>query len=135
MTNTTDAMKLNHLSVPSTDVPATAGFFEAHLGCTVTARTAGAFILKRPGFDIVIEHAGDHAITWPHNFHIGFELPSVAAVHDLYTRFKADGVEISQDFFKHPRGSRFFARAPGGLLIEVNTRADADEPYRGTFGN
>jgi hypothetical protein len=33
----------------------------------------------------------------------------------------------------HERGSRFFCRAPGGVMFELNTRADAAEPYRGTF--
>jgi hypothetical protein len=33
----------------------------------------------------------------------------------------------------HERGSRFFCRAPGGVMFELNTRADAAEAYRGTF--
>jgi catechol 2,3-dioxygenase-like lactoylglutathione lyase family enzyme len=133
MTNIT--MKLNHLSFPSTDYAATAAFFEKHLGCTIASRSDASVILKRPGFDIVIENAGTRRETWPENFHLGFELPTVADVRELCARFKADGVAIEQDFFKHPRGSRFFCRAPGGFMLEINTRADADAPYRGTFDN
>lgn len=40
MTDITTTMKLNHLSFPSSDVSATATFFEAHLGCIVAARGA-----------------------------------------------------------------------------------------------
>jgi len=135
MTDMTLTMKLNHLSFPSTDFAATAAFFEKHLGCTIASRGPRSCILKRPGFDIVIEDAAEHAVDWPHNFHLGFELPTVAEVKDLCDRFKADGIGMPQDFFKHPRGSRFFCQAPGGFLLEINTRADADEPYRGTFGS
>ncbi|HEV2676051.1 MAG TPA: VOC family protein [Aliidongia sp.] len=133
MTDTT--MKLNHLSFPSSDLAATAAFFEKHLGCTIASRGDWGCILKRPGFDIVIEDAAQHAVDWPPNFHLGFELPSVAEVETLCGRLKADGIEMQQDFFKHPRGSRFFCRAPGGFLLEINTRADAEAPYRGTFDN
>ena len=135
MTDMTKTMKLNHLSFPSTDVAATAAFFEIRLGCTSTTRGPGSRILRRPGFDIVIEDASGQNVTWPHNFHVGFELPSVAAVKELHDGLRADGVEIETAFFKHARGSRFFCRAPGGLLFEINTRADAEEAYRGTFDN
>jgi hypothetical protein len=40
MTDITTTMKLNHVSFPSSDVSATATFFEAHLGCIVAARGA-----------------------------------------------------------------------------------------------
>lgn len=133
MNDMTMNMKLNHLSFPSLDVAATATFFEQYLGCTVSFRSPQAWILKRPGFDIVIESSAKDKVEWPHNFHLGFELPTVEAVRTLWEDFKADGVEIKTDFFKHERGSRFFCRVPGGVLVEINTREDADAPYRGTF--
>ncbi|WP_199731458.1 hypothetical protein [Paraburkholderia sp. RAU2J] len=45
----------------------------------------------------------------------------------------AESVVMRTDVFKHERGSRFFCEVPGGVLVEINTRADADEKYRGTF--
>jgi catechol 2,3-dioxygenase-like lactoylglutathione lyase family enzyme len=134
MTDLTTTMKLNHLSFPSTDVEATAGFFEKHLGCTATVFGTSR-LLKRPGFDIVIEDASDLAVDWPHNFHLGFELPTVNDVRRLHDRFKAAGVQMETDVIGHVRGSRFFCRAPGGVMFEINTRSDAAEPYRGTFDN
>ncbi|WP_323121244.1 VOC family protein [Burkholderia alba] len=127
-------MKLNHLSFPSTDVSATATFFERYLGCTVAMRGAH-WVLKRPGFDIVIDDAGDHPVEWPHNFHIGLELPTLDDVRALHGRMAAAGVSMKTDVFKHERGSRFFCEVPGGVLVEINTRSDADAPYRGTFDN
>lgn len=132
MTDFTTTMKLNHLSFPSTDVAATAGLFERHLGCTATAFGTSR-LLKRPDFDIVIEDACDRDVDWPRNFHLGFELPSLEDVRSLHDRFKAQGVEMETEVVSHVRGSRFFCRAPGGVMFEINTRADAAEPYRGTF--
>ncbi|WCM23698.1 VOC family protein [Paraburkholderia bryophila] len=125
-------MKLNHMSIPSSDVSATATFFEQHLGCTVTGRH-GSWILKRPGFDIVIDDAGDRPVAWPHNFHIGFELGTLDDVRALYDRMATAGVVMKTGVFKHERGSRFFCEVPGGVLVEINTRSDAEEQYRGTF--
>lgn len=125
-------MKLNHLSFPSNDLAASTRFFEEQLGCTSTAHT-GYNILKRPGFDIVLEQARGFQVDWPHNFHIGFELPSVDDVRTLYERFKADGIEMQVELVKSPRGTRFFCVAPGGLLVEINTRADAPEAVRMTM--
>lgn len=132
MTEITAAMKLNHLSFPSSDVSATVTFFERHLGCTVAGRGTSWF-LKRPGFDIVIDDAAAHPVAWPHNFHIGFELPSIDDVRSLYEKMSAAGVVMKTNVLKHERGSRFFCEVPGGVLVEINTRSDAEEYYRGTF--
>ncbi|HET6306499.1 MAG TPA: VOC family protein [Rhodopila sp.] len=157
---TTPTMKLNHMSFPTTDVAATAGFFEKYLGFTIAQKFESKFyVLKRPGFDVVIEKAADDAPTaialasnksrsatsmadcighdakWPKAFHVGFELPTVEDVRALRDRLKADGFETETDIFNPERGSRFFCRAPGGVLLEMNTRADASEKYRGTFDN
>ena len=129
---TQTTMKLNHLSFPSTDVAATAGFFERHLGCKATP-FGTSLHLKRPNFDIVIEDASDRTVSWPQNFHLGFELPTVEDVRHLHDRLAADGVEIETDVIGHVRGSRFFCRAPGGLMVEINTRSDAAEPHRAAF--
>ncbi len=132
MPNLATTMKLNHLSFPSTDAMATAGFFEQHLGCKATP-FGSSLHLKRPGFDIVIEDASDRTVAWPQNFHLGFELPTVEAVRQLHDCFVANGVDMETDVIGHVRGSRFFCRAPGGVRVEINTRSDAAEPYRGSF--
>lgn len=41
---------------------------------------------------------------------------------------------LETDVISHERGSRFFCRAPGGVIFELNTRADASPKYRDTFG-
>jgi catechol 2,3-dioxygenase-like lactoylglutathione lyase family enzyme len=125
-------MQFNHLSFPSNDVAATTDFFVRQLGCTAE-KFGGFTALKRAGFDIIIEDAGECRVAWPYNFHLGFELPSVEEVRALYERFKAQGVHMATELFYHERGSRFFCEAPGGLLFEINTRADAAERFRASF--
>ena len=129
------SMKLNHLSFPSNDGRATAEFFMTYLGFTLSAEVGGSYVLKYPGFDVVIDKAEGYTPDWPQNFHIGFELPSVEAVHDMHDRFKADGVHMETGVFNNDRGSRFFCRAPGGVMFEINTRVDAAPEYQGTFDN
>jgi catechol 2,3-dioxygenase-like lactoylglutathione lyase family enzyme len=133
MNEITCSMKLNHLSFPSADTAATAQFFERYLGFTISGTWGKCFILKRPGFDVVIDHVGDGIPSWPKAFHAGFELPTLDDVQALHERFKDDGVEMETDVFNNGRGSRFFCRAPGGVMFELNTRSDAAPEYRGTF--
>lgn len=129
------AMKLNHLSFPSANTEATAAFFERYLGFTIAGTWDRSYILKRPGYDVVIDYAGADAPEWPKNFHLGFELPNLEAVQALYARFKAEDVQMETEIFNNGRGSRFFCRAPGGVMFEMNTRRDAAPQYQGTFDN
>ena len=126
-------LKFNHLSFPSRDVAATAGFFERHLEWQAAAMGRSR-VLKGHGFDVVIEDATDRPVDWPGNFHIGFELPSLEALHALYERFRHAGVEFASDLIAHERGSRFFCQVPGGVLVELNTREDAAAPCRAGCG-
>jgi catechol 2,3-dioxygenase-like lactoylglutathione lyase family enzyme len=127
-------MKFNHLSFPSTDVAATVAFFVEQLGCSAESFGSSA-VLKRAGFDIVIDDATDRLdqVIWPDNFHLGFELASLDELRALHERFKRQGVRMKSELVQHVRGSRFFCEAPGGLLFELNTRADAEPPYRAGF--
>ncbi|WP_260854682.1 VOC family protein [Paraburkholderia sp. BCC1884] len=133
MTASIHTMKLNHLSFPSSDTPATAAFFERYLGFTIAGSWDQSYILKRPGFDVVIDHASGDKPVWPTAFHAGFELPTLGDVRELYERFKTEGVDMETEIFNNGRGSRFFCRAPGGVMFEMNTRSDAAAQYRNTF--
>jgi catechol 2,3-dioxygenase-like lactoylglutathione lyase family enzyme len=125
-------MKLNHLSFPSLDPAQTSAFFVKYLGFRATPGST-AWILKRPGFDVVIENGSGVPPHWPQSFHVGFELPTRADVEALYAVMNADGVPMETPVISHERGSRFFCRAPGGVMFELNTRDDAAPAYRGTF--
>lgn len=133
MQHISNTLTFNHLSFPSRDVAATAGFFERHLEWQATPM-GRSMVLKGHGFDVVIEDAADRPVQWPGNFHIGFELPSLEALKSLFQRFKAADVDFATGLISHERGSRFFCRIPGGVLVELNTREDAAAPFRAGFG-
>jgi len=126
-------MKLNHLSFPSTNVTETAEFFVRHLGCQISAKSDTYYVLKRDGMDIVIDKATESTPTWPKQFHVGLELETVEEVRQVYQRFKNEGVSMETEVFNNTRGSRFFCRAPGGLMFEINTREDIHDQWKGTF--
>ncbi len=132
MTTTFAPMKLNHLSFPSSDPKQTAAFFAKYLGFRI-ALDDKYCILKRPGFDVVIENGSGAAPQWPKTFHVGFELPTRADVETLHATMAADGVPMETGVISHERGSRFFCRAPGGVMFELNTRDDATPEYRASF--
>jgi len=124
--------KLNHLSFPTNDVAETAAFFEKYLGCEVAA--AGEHrLLKRDGFDIVLEHVSEETPVWPKKFHFGLEVATLNDLHTLHDEFLKGGVQMETGIFNNTRGSRFFCRAPGGVLIEINTREDMQEQWRKLF--
>jgi catechol 2,3-dioxygenase-like lactoylglutathione lyase family enzyme len=118
--------KLNHLSFPTVNVAETAAFFEKYLGCEIVA-TGQNCLLKRNDFDIVLEHVEEAVPVWPKNFHFGLEVDTLEHVQMLYREFLEGGVQMETEVFNNTRGSRFFCRAPGGVLIEVNTREDMQQ--------
>jgi catechol 2,3-dioxygenase-like lactoylglutathione lyase family enzyme len=126
-------MKLNHLSFPSSNIAETADFFVRYLGCEMCAKSDTYYVLKRDGLDIVIDKAPDYVPAWPKQFHVGVELETVEEVHHLYNKFKSEGVDMETEVFNNTRGSRFFCRAPGGVMFEVNTRADIHDQWKGKF--
>jgi hypothetical protein len=54
-------------------------------------------------------------------------------VHLLHARLRSDGAAMETEVFNNTRGSRFFCRAPGGMMFEINTRADIHDKWKGTF--
>jgi len=133
MSDQSPQMKLNHLSFPSSDITATAEFFVRYLGCEISTKGETYYVLKRDGFDIVIDQAPNYTPAWPKDFHIGLELETVDEVQLLYKKFKAEGIAMETEVFNNTRGSRFFCRAPGGVMFEINTRADIHDQWKGTF--
>ncbi|AIY40907.1 Lactoylglutathione lyase-related lyase [Collimonas arenae] len=115
--------KLNHLSFPTTNVAETTAFFEKYLGCEV-AVAGESCLLKLNGFDIVLQHVAEEIPVWPEGFHFGLEVDSLDDVHALYKEFLEGGVRMETEIFNNSRGSRFFCRTPGGVQVEVTTRAD-----------
>jgi len=119
-------LKLNHLSFPQRDAVKEAEFFERHFGAVIEFhdRPSGSVLIKHGEIDIVFEGASE-LISWPTDFHFGFELGTKTEVEAIYEQLKLAGARLESEIHNRiGRGSRFFGRTPGGIQFEVNTRED-----------
>jgi len=82
---------------------------------------------------MVIHQATHYTSAWLKGFHVGFEVGTVDEVRRLYDKFKTEGVATENEVFDNARGSRFFCRALGGAIFEINTRADIHGQRKGTL--
>ena len=119
-------MQLNHLDLSVPDVPAAVSFFETAFGFTLlkTKGNDGMAILRGDGGVVLVltRAAPTPSPLYPKTFHIGFLLPSEAAVWDAFQRMQTAGIELPQEP-QTMRGSLlFYCQAPGGLLVEVGHR-------------
>jgi len=55
--------------------------------------------------------------TYPENFHVGFFLDSETRVDAMHARMMADGLDVAAPQRAHAYS--FYAKAPGGFLVEV----------------
>ncbi|HEY1015387.1 MAG TPA: VOC family protein [Herpetosiphonaceae bacterium] len=116
-------MKLNHLNLSVTDVPATAALLEKHFGLRpmpieVDPQTM-AFLSDDNGAAITLMNMGDEAkIKYPGTFHIGFAQESEKRVNEIHRGLVADGYKAAAPRRFHGSWT-FYFRAPGGFLIEV----------------
>lgn len=124
-------MKLNHFSLPTKETCQEAEFFVEHFGARIEFTAPdGSVLLKHGDIDIVIEAFDEHP-SWHKDFHLGFELPRKKEVEDIYARLKSAGVPVETEVFNRVgRGSRFFARTPGGVQLEILTREDAEKKWK-----
>jgi catechol 2,3-dioxygenase-like lactoylglutathione lyase family enzyme len=112
-------MRLNHLNLTVTDVPAAAKFLEKYFGMRSMGGNAGmAFLSDDGGFVLTLMKARRGAeLKYPDNFHIGFAQESEEHVNEIYRRLKDDGYDVPPPSRQH--AWTFYINAPGGLTIEV----------------
>jgi hypothetical protein len=116
-------MNLNHLDLQTTDVQALAAFFVEHFELVRRSNDrspAIAILGDQAGFTLVLQrHA---APSYPDGFHIGFIHAGVAPVREHHASLASAGLAPSAIEVDN-RGTRFYVRAPGELLVEVSTPA------------
>ena len=109
-------MKINHLNLTATDVPATVAFLEKYFGL----KSQGGDDKFAALFDdnaLVLTLMKSHRVAYPRTFHIGFGQESKAQVNDIYERLKADGFDVNAPEQHH--AWTFYVTAPGGFQIEI----------------
>ncbi|MFA1822093.1 VOC family protein [Virgibacillus oceani] len=110
-------MKLNHLNLTVTDVPATRKFLETYFGMMGDAE-------RGKGFDVVFDEDGfiltlmqGREVRYPKTFHIGFHQENEAQVDKINRQLKEDGFDVEPP--QHSHGYTFYVEAPGGFTVEV----------------
>jgi catechol 2,3-dioxygenase-like lactoylglutathione lyase family enzyme len=115
-------MKLNHINLGVTDVPATVTMFETYFGLR---RVPWGPCDDRMAFlndddDAVISVFRVKDATYPKIFHIGFIQDDAAKVDAIHARLTAGGYAPEAPRDEQGRYT-FYFKAPGGFTIEVNT--------------
>ena len=109
-------MKLNHINLTVTDVPAAAQFLATYFGLRSQGGNKGfAALFDDDGLVLTLMKGGD--VAYPATFHIGFGQPTEADVDALNQRLKDDGYDVAPPERHH--AWTFYVEAPGGFTVEV----------------
>lgn len=118
-------MKLNHLNLTVTDVPAASAFLVKYCGMRDMGGNAGMGFLTDDqaawGFVLTLMKATKTTpVQYPGNFHIGFFVESAAQVDEIYHRLSADGYAAPAPE-RNNHGYGFYVEAPGGFTVEIGS--------------
>jgi catechol 2,3-dioxygenase-like lactoylglutathione lyase family enzyme len=115
-------VKLNHLNLTVTDVPAAAAFLEKYFGLRSRAGDR-----RSKSFDVLFDDNGlvltlmkpghGQEVRYPATFHIGFAQPSEERVNEINQRLRDDGFDVQPPQRSH--AWTFYVNAPGGFMVEV----------------
>ncbi|WP_026607017.1 VOC family protein [Methylocapsa acidiphila] len=125
-------MKLNHVNLPSIDVPADRAMFERYFGlrCLI-ARGAGMVVMEDDdGVVLVLSNLPRKrgSFAYPEDsdvLHIGFIQETREAVDAMHIRLVADGWDAPAPRDYHGAWT-FYFKAKGGYFIEVTTPTPVD---------
>lgn len=116
-------MKVNHLNLTVTDVPAAADFLTTYFGMTSQGGNAGMTLLTDTnGFDgMILTLMKAKASTfqgYPETFHVGFFIESREEVDRIGALLREKGFDVGPpQETGHSYG--FYVKAPGGFVVEV----------------
>jgi lactoylglutathione lyase len=109
-------MKLNHVNLTVSDVPAAAQFLETYFALREQNGNKGFRVLfDDDGLILTLMKAGQ--VSYPSTFHIGFTQENEERVNEIYQRLKNDGFEVEPPSRKH--AWTFYVQAPGGFTVEI----------------
>lgn len=114
-------MRLNHLNLTVTDVPAARNFLQRYFGLLSMGGNASmSFLADDDGFVLSLMKARKaDEITYPGNFHVGFFVESEEIVDEINRRLKEDGFDVAPPEQYH--AYTFYVEAPGGFTVELGS--------------
>lgn len=121
-------MRLQHLNLATSDVPALAAFFERFFGFVPHAARGEALVVLRNNEDFILTvmrgKKGEPA-DYPAAFHIGFYYDAAGEVEAKHAELSAAGLNPGKIAFMDRGGGarvpHFYCTAPGNVLVEVCT--------------
>lgn len=115
-------MRMNHINLAVSDVPASRGFFETYFGlkCIAESDRDKLVVLVDDAqcFVTLSNFASVDEVSYPKSFHVGFFQPSREKVDEIFERLEADGLNPKTRREFHGAWT-FYLRAPGGFTVEV----------------
>ena len=117
-------MKLNHLNLTVTDVPAATHFLETYFGLRRQGGNKGFTLLFDDDY-LALSLMKASQVTYPGTFHIGFSQENEQQVNEIYQRLKDDGFEPEPPRRAH--AWTFYVQAPGGFTVEVASPLPANQ--------
>jgi catechol 2,3-dioxygenase-like lactoylglutathione lyase family enzyme len=115
-------MKLNHLDLHVPDVLALTDFLVRHFDLEVRGNATSPkiqILTDGHGFTLVVQRAKDDG-GYPEGSHIGFLVDDEATVRVQHAKMVEQGVTNLTPIDMNGRGTMFYCRAPGGIVVEVN---------------
>lgn len=115
-------MKLNHINLTVTDVPAAANFLSTYFDLHNRGGNAGMTLLTDAedysGMILTLMKGRASDVKYPSTFHVGFSLGNRQDVDAIHSRMIADGLVVEPPGDTgHSYG--FYVTAPGGFQVEV----------------
>ncbi|WP_260734969.1 VOC family protein [Tunturiibacter lichenicola] len=122
-------LKLNHINLSVSDVPALSDYFERCFNFKIAERRGSnkfAVLVGEDDFALVLMHGKDVTPTsYPAMFHVGFILADETAVRATHQRMIQAGY-VAPEPERIQRGGPptfgFYHPAPGGILVEVSAQ-------------
>lgn len=115
-------MKLNHLNLTVSDVPATHRFLEKYFGLRgfqgMEPREAMSFMSDDDGMLLALFRSNGTELKYPAGFHVGFIQDTEEQVNQINQRLRDDGYQVPKPARLHGSWT-FYFQAPGGFLVEV----------------
>ena len=110
-------MKLNHLNLTVTDVPAARKFLETYFNmvCNGTRKDSFAAMLDEDGLVLTLMKGKE--VHYPETFHIGFIQANADQVDNINQKLREDGYDVQPP--QHSHGYTLYVEAPGGFTVEV----------------
>jgi len=116
-------MKLNHLNLTVSEVPAAREFLIEYFGLRpirdAPQGPAMGFLFDDNDMVLtLIRSSRSEPVKYPGSFHIGFIQPSEERVNEINRQLRAGGYDVPPPSRQHGSWT-FYFEAPGGFTIEV----------------